>query len=127
MRLNVSKKFPKLSLILGGANSGKSAFAEQLVCSSALTKNYIATAQAFDDEMRAKISDHRSQRGPDWLTIEAPLDVKSALATCTIGQIVLLDCATLWLSNILLADQDIAAACASLLAALTTCPAHVIT
>jgi adenosylcobinamide kinase/adenosylcobinamide-phosphate guanylyltransferase len=117
---------PQFTLVLGGASSGKSAFAESLCFKSTKTRIYIATAQAFDDEMRAKISDHRSQRGPDWLTIEAPLDVTSALATCTIGQIVLLDCATLWLSNVLLADQNIAAACASLLAALTTCPAHVI-
>jgi adenosylcobinamide kinase/adenosylcobinamide-phosphate guanylyltransferase len=117
---------PQFTLVLGGTSSGKSAFAEALCFQSTKTRVYIATAQAFDDEMRAKISDHRSQRGPDWLTIEAPLDVASALATCTIGQIVLLDCATLWLSNAMLADQDIAAASASLLAALAICPAHVI-
>jgi adenosylcobinamide kinase/adenosylcobinamide-phosphate guanylyltransferase len=117
---------PQFTLVLGGASSGKSAFAETLCFQSTRTRIYIATAQAFDDEMRVKISDHRSQRGPDWWTIEAPLDAASALSTCTIGQIVLLDCATLWLSNVLLADQDIAAASARLLTALATCPAHVI-
>ena len=117
---------PQLTLVLGGASSGKSAIAELLCFQSTKSRVYIATAQAFDAEMRAKISDHHSQRGPDWLTIEAPLDVASALGTCTNRQIVLLDCATLWLSNALLADQDIAAASARLLAALGTCSSQVI-
>lgn len=117
---------PQLTLILGGAASGKSTFAENICFQQDKPKVYIATAQAFDDEMREKISNHRSQRGPDWLTIEAPLDVVSALSNCTSGQIVLLDCATLWLSNLLLADQDIATASDAFLAALVTCPAIVI-
>jgi len=117
---------PQLTLVLGGAASGKSTFAENLCFQQDRPRVYIATAQAFDDEMRAKISDHRSQRGPDWLTVEAPLDVASALSNCTSGQIVLLDCATLWLSNMLLADQDVTTAIDILLAALSTCPAIVI-
>ena len=71
----MSKKFPKLTLILGGANSGKSAFAEKLVISSGMYKNYIATAQAFDDEMQKKIDKHQKDRGGNWNTIEAPLDI----------------------------------------------------
>ncbi|AGI69330.1 bifunctional adenosylcobalamin biosynthesis protein CobP [Octadecabacter antarcticus 307] len=117
---------PKFILVLGGAASGKSSFAESLCFQSPKSRVYIATAQGFDNEMRAKISDHRSQRGPEWLTIEAPLNVASALSTCSAKQIVLLDCATLWLSNVLLADEDAAIASATLLAALATCPAQVI-
>ena len=103
MRLNVSKKFPKLSLILGGANSGKSAFAEQLVCSSDLTKNYIATAQAFDDEMQKKIEKHQKDRGGDWNTIEAPIDIFPLPKE----GVTLIDCLTLWLSNHILDNKEI--------------------
>ena len=117
---------PQLTLVLGGAASGKSTYAESLCFQQGKPRVYIATAQAFDEEMREKISDHRSQRGPGWLTLEAPLDVASALSNCTSRQIVLLDCATLWLSNVLLADQDIATASDAFLAALSTCPAKVI-
>jgi adenosylcobinamide kinase/adenosylcobinamide-phosphate guanylyltransferase len=117
---------PQFTLVLGGAASGKSSFAESLCFQSPKSRVYVATAQAFDNEMRAKISDHRSQRGAEWLTIEAPLDVASALSTCSAGQIVLLDCATLWLSNILLADHDITAESTALLAAIVACPAQVI-
>ena len=99
----MSKKFPKLTLILGGANSGKSAFAEKLVISSGMYKNYIATAQAFDDEMKKKIDKHQKDRGGNWNTIEAPLDI---LPLPKKG-IVLIDCLTLWLSNNLLEDKDI--------------------
>ncbi len=99
----MSKKFPKLSLILGGANSGKSAFAEKLVCSTGMYKNYIATAQAFDDEMQNKINNHQKDRGNDWNTIESPLEI---LPLPQEG-IILIDCLTLWLSNNLLANKDI--------------------
>lgn len=116
----------KLTLVLGGAASGKSGFAERLCFQTAKTRTYLATSQAFDDEMRAKISAHRIQRGPDWTTIEAPLDVAGVLETRTKGEIVLLDCATLWLSNILLAERDERTAGTDLLAALATCPAQIV-
>lgn len=126
-----SQKVPKLSdatftLVLGGAASGKSAFAENLCFQTQKNRVYIATAQAFDDEMRAKISDHQVQRGADWTTIEAPLDVGAALQTCPAGSVVLLDCATLWLSNVLLAEQDVAAQSDALCAAIAACPAQVV-
>ncbi len=117
---------PQLTLVLGGAASGKSAYAEKLCFQSDKPRVYIATAQAFDDEMRAKISDHRIQRGANWLTVEAPLDVATVLAARTMDEIVLLDCATLWLSNVLLAEQDIATASAAFLTALTNCPAQIV-
>lgn len=117
---------PKLTLILGGAASGKSAYAEALCFQSDRPRVYIATAQAFDDEMRAKISDHQAQRGKDWQTIEAPLDVAAALDGRAADEVVLLDCATLWLSNLLLAKADLEAAQSALFTSLTACPAQVI-
>jgi len=115
-----------LTFVLGGAASGKSAFAESLCLQTGKPRVYIATAQAFDDEMRSKISDHRAQRGADWTTIEAPLDLSGALAGCAEDQVVLLDCATLWLSNVLLSEQDPQTAGAALKAALEQCAAQVV-
>lgn len=114
------------TLVLGGAASGKSAYAETLCFQADRPRVYIATAQAFDDEMRAKISDHRIQRGDDWLTIEAPLAAAAALSTCSEDQVVLFDCATLWLSNVLLAEKDPKAAQADLLDAIAVCPAQLV-
>lgn len=117
---------PSLTFVLGGAASGKSGFAESLCFQTSKSRTYIATAQAFDEEMRKKISDHQLTRGKNWLTIEAPLDVVEALSQRNEAEIVLLDCATLWLSNVLLAEKDTDVASAALLAALMACPAQVI-
>lgn len=116
---------PRLSLVLGGARSGKSTLAEQLVVASGRPRRYIATAQAWDDEMRDRITRHRDQRGPDWVTVEAPLDLAAALRAARPEEAVLVDCATLWLSNHLLADHDLDAEGTLLLAALADCPAPV--
>ena len=121
-----SVPLPDFSFVLGGAASGKSSFAEALCFQTDRPRVYIATAQAFDDEMRNKISAHRAQRGVDWRTVEAPLDLAAALLTCQSDEIVLLDCATLWLSNILLAEQDPQAAGDALRAALAACPAPIV-
>ena len=117
-----------LRLVLGGANSGKSQFAETLVRQSERPRRYIATAQAWDDEMRAKIAAHQTQRGPDWTTVEAPLDLVNALLLAQPDEIVLLDCVTLWLTNLIIAEQDISQASKSLCVALTqaTCPIVVV-
>jgi adenosylcobinamide kinase/adenosylcobinamide-phosphate guanylyltransferase len=108
-------KLPKLTLVIGGAASGKSGFAENLVMSSNKPRAYIATAQAFDDEMNAKIAKHKAQRGTDWETYEEPLAPWSVLETIDDSNIVLLDCATFWLSNILLGEHDLDAAKAAFL------------
>ena len=92
-----------LTLVLGGARSGKSRHAEALVTRSPPPWRYIATAQAYDDEMLARIATHRASRPPGWDTVEAPLDLAQALAT---PHPVLVDCLTLWLTNVILADQD---------------------
>jgi adenosylcobinamide kinase/adenosylcobinamide-phosphate guanylyltransferase len=95
------------TLVLGGARSGKSAFAEKLVGDSGLAKVYLATATAGDDEMRKRIAQHRSQRGEGWTTVEEPLGLVDALTReATRGRAVLVDCLTLWLSNLMLAGRD---------------------
>jgi adenosyl cobinamide kinase/adenosyl cobinamide phosphate guanylyltransferase len=106
-----------ITLVLGGARSGKSGHAEQLLTRFETPWIYIATAQAFDDEMRARIAEHRARRGAGWRTIEAPIDLAGALAEAT-ARPVLVDCLTLWLTNLMLGGQDIAAAVAALEAAL---------
>jgi adenosylcobinamide kinase/adenosylcobinamide-phosphate guanylyltransferase len=104
-----------LSFVVGGAASGKSAFAERLTRATGKPKIYIATLQPFDDEMREKVRRHRSDRGPDWTTVEAPLDLGPVLRDATADQVILIDCVTLWLTNVLLADRNIAEEVTSLL------------
>jgi adenosylcobinamide kinase/adenosylcobinamide-phosphate guanylyltransferase len=95
------------TLVLGGARSGKSAFAERLVIESGLARIYLATATADDEEMKARIAHHRAQRGQGWTTIEEPLVLVDALTReATHGRAVLVDCLTLWLSNLMLAGRD---------------------
>lgn len=93
------------TLVVGGAASGKSRHAEALVCAVQRPKVYVATAQAFDTEMAAKIAAHQSDRGAGWRTIEAPTDLVSALEMVAPDEAVLIDCATLWLTNLILADM----------------------
>lgn len=89
-------------------------------------RRYIATAQAWDDEMAARIAQHRADRGDGWTTVEAPLDLAGALAGAEPGEVVLVDCLTLWLTNHLLADNDLRAESEGLLTALAGCNAPVI-
>jgi adenosylcobinamide kinase/adenosylcobinamide-phosphate guanylyltransferase len=116
-----------LSLVIGGARSGKSAFAERLVLGSGLQPVYVATATAFDGEMADRIAAHRADRdGKGWRTLEAPRDLSAALAGATAGEAVLVDCATLWLTNALLDGADLTAEAAALEAALAACAAPVV-
>jgi adenosylcobinamide kinase / adenosylcobinamide-phosphate guanylyltransferase len=121
----MTQSFPKLTLVTGGAASGKSAWAEGFVRQSNLAMTYVATAQSFDDEMAAKILRHRGQRGDDWRLIEAPLDLPNALQSAPEG-IILVDCLTMWLSNHLLAKNDIAPLPGDLLATIASVPAHIV-
>jgi adenosylcobinamide kinase/adenosylcobinamide-phosphate guanylyltransferase len=99
-----------LVLVLGGARSGKSAYAEQLVAKSGLEPIYVATAEARDQEMTERIELHRARRNPSWRTIEAPDRLEDALrAQAGEGRAVLVDCLTLWLSNLMLSNADIEA------------------
>ena len=117
---------PSLTLVLGGANSGKSAFAERLISGFGLPRLYVATAQAFDTEMEAKIAQHRVSRGSNWTTVEAPLDAAEALREAPAGHAILLDCATLWLSNLMLDDRDPVDEAPALLNAIADCGAPVV-
>lgn len=101
---------PRTVLVTGGARSGKSLHAEGLVRASAREPVYVATCAAFDAEMTARIDRHREQRGPGWITIEEPRDIAAVIAReAGPARAVLVDCLTLWLSNLLFAEADIPA------------------
>ena len=116
----------QFTLVIGGASSGKSAHAERLLTETGRPLLYIATGQAYDAEMGRKIKQHQDRRGAGWRTIEAPLNVPAALAQARPDEAVLLDCATLWLTNHLLAESDLEAEETGLIKAITACPTPVI-
>lgn len=111
-------------LVTGGARSGKSTIAEARCLKFAPKAAYIATAVgygpdgSFDDEMTARIAAHRARRGAEWTTFAAPLDLVGALDQAR-GQPRLVDCLTLWLTNLMLGGHDIATATEALIVALT--------
>jgi adenosylcobinamide kinase/adenosylcobinamide-phosphate guanylyltransferase len=96
-----------LTLVLGGARSGKSRHAEVLVSALPSPWLYVATGEPRDNEMAARIAEHRARRGAHWRTVEAPRELVGALAAAPAGATVLVDCLTLWLSNVMLAGLDI--------------------
>lgn len=106
-------------LVLGGQRSGKSAHAEGLVLASGLAPVYVATAAAGDREMAERIAVHRSRRGDGWRVVEEPLDVAGAIAReAGVGYHVLVDCLTIWVSNLMLANRAVEAEASRLVAAL---------
>ncbi|HXQ52598.1 MAG TPA: bifunctional adenosylcobinamide kinase/adenosylcobinamide-phosphate guanylyltransferase [Stellaceae bacterium] len=110
---------PRLTLVLGGARSGKSRHAEALIEGWSDEALYFATAEPRDDEMRARIARHRARRGARWTTIEEPLALTPILrAHARRGRPVLVDCLTLWLSNLLEAGRQVASEIDALIAAL---------
>ncbi|KMO19405.1 bifunctional adenosylcobinamide kinase/adenosylcobinamide-phosphate guanylyltransferase [Methylobacterium platani] len=99
-----------MTLVLGGARSGKSRYAEGLIEAQPGPWRYLATAQGWDDEMRARIAQHRARRPPPWETVDAPRDLASAIRQAPAGRPVLVDCLTLWLTNAMLDEAaDLAA------------------
>ena len=94
-----------LSLVLGGARSGKSRYAESMVTALSAPWIYVATAQPLDEEMRSRISTHRARRGPGWCTVEAPIRLASAIAAAA-ERPMLVDCLTMWVSNLLADRRD---------------------
>lgn len=109
---------PALTLVLGGQRSGKSAYAEQLV-EAVGGGLYLATAQAFDDEMKVRIQAHQNRRGGIWETHEEPIAIAGFITSRSAPERpILIDCLTLWLSNLMLAEIDTDKAVAALLAAL---------
>jgi adenosylcobinamide kinase / adenosylcobinamide-phosphate guanylyltransferase len=111
LSLSLAGGMPALTLILGGARSGKSRYAEMLVMGAAASGTYIATAEAGDPEMAARIEEHRRQRnqggrGEFWHTVEESLGLAGAIRThAAPAQPILVDCLTLWLSNLMLAGR----------------------
>lgn len=114
----------RLTLVLGGARSGKSRFAENLIERARVPALYLATAEARDDEMQARIVRHRNRRGTLWTTIEEPIELVNTLLAAT--QPVLVDCLTLWLSNLYGAKRDIGFEIERLLSALPHLGASVV-
>jgi adenosylcobinamide kinase/adenosylcobinamide-phosphate guanylyltransferase len=117
----------RVVLVLGGARSGKSSFAEKLAGETGLTRHYIATGRAYDAEMEDRILRHRDDRGPGWITHETPLNLASNLRSIdSCDVVILVDCLTLWVTNLMMAEADIASAAEGLLSELRNCSATVI-
>lgn len=119
------------TLVLGGARSGKSGFAQKAAETQAAETAVgggrpilIATGQAFDDEMAERIARHQADRGESWSTVEAPLELAAAITALPADAIAVVDCLTLWLSNQMLTERDVEAACAELVEAVAACPAR---
>lgn len=102
--------------VLGGARSGKSRYAQERAEALPGPHVFVATAEAYDDEMVDRIARHRADRGPGWTTVEAPLDLAEAIAAQH-GGVVLVDCLTLWATNLMLGGRDVEAATEALCAA----------
>lgn len=114
-------------LVTGGARSGKSLYAEGLVSAAQRERIYVATCTPFDDEMRQRIARHRDQRGEGWRTIEEPRDLADVIAAeSTAESAILVDCLTLWLSNLIFAEADPEAETAQLAEALRAAPGPVV-
>ena len=105
-------------LITGGARSGKSSFAEKQTLSYGVPVIYIATAQSLDKEMEKRIQIHKERRGKEWLTINEPIAIADKLLSSDGQGACLVDCLTLWLSNLIFAEKDIAEATSSLIEAI---------
>jgi len=113
----------RVVLVIGGARSGKTAFALRRASEAPGKKVYVATAEPLDGEMEARIDAHRKQRGSLWETREEPLDLGRALdAVCRTHPVAVVDCLTLWLSNLLCAKADLEAALAAFIDSLRTLP-----
>jgi adenosylcobinamide kinase/adenosylcobinamide-phosphate guanylyltransferase len=113
-----------MTLVLGGARSGKSGFAQAQaeMAGGEGRLVMIVTGQAFDEEMRERIELHRRARGPAWRTVEAPVDLLGALAGLRADEVAVVDCLTLWLSNLMLAEMDLRAAASALVSAVQNLP-----
>jgi adenosylcobinamide kinase/adenosylcobinamide-phosphate guanylyltransferase len=105
-------------LVLGGARSGKSRYAEAVTMAAPAPWIYVATAEPFDDEMRARIAEHKGRRGAEWQTVDAPTDLAGAIEDAPGDRAVLIDCLTLWLNNLMFRKINIETAIDNLEAAL---------
>ena len=116
-----------ITLVLGGARSGKSSFAEKLVLQGSGPRAYLATAQARDDEMAARIERHQLDRGENWSTCEEPVEISNAIRQAAKSHpVILIDCLTLWLSNLMEAGHDVEEATSELIDTLREVSADVV-
>ena len=116
---NFASALPAVTLVLGGARSGKSRFAESLIAAAPGPWVYLATGEAGDAEMAARIRHHRERRGEGWITIEETLNLPGTLSrAASEGRAILVDCLTLWVSNLMAAGRDVTAETQGLVAAL---------
>lgn len=100
---------PGAVLVLGGARSGKSAFAERLVTDTGLSRHYLATGRAWDEEMRERIARHQADRGEGWQTHEEPVDLVARLEMLdNAANVILVDCLTLWVTNLMMEERVMA-------------------
>lgn len=108
-----------VTLVIGGVRSGKSKFAEDLILSSGLKAYYLATGRAFDDEMQERISIHQERRGAEWETIEEPLALADTISNSSFNDsAILVDCITIWVTNLMLAKADVLRECELLISVL---------
>ena len=114
---------PRNTFALGGAASGKSQWAEDVANSCGLRKTYLATGRIWDGEVQERVNIHRTRRDAGWQTVECPLNLAEPLSQLTSGEIVLIDCATMWLNNHLMDGNDLGQAQTDLLQALRGCDA----
>jgi adenosylcobinamide kinase/adenosylcobinamide-phosphate guanylyltransferase len=113
-----------ITFILGGSRSGKSSFALERASMISGTRAFIATAQAFDDEMKERIERHKLERSPEWITFEEHVALPSLIRSMRSGyDVVLIDCLTLWLSNLMMNNADVEAEIESFLSAAIACHA----
>jgi len=115
--IETSEQGSNVTFVLGGARSGKSKFAEDLVLKSGLKPIYLATGRALDEEMGDRIAIHQERRGDEWETVEEPLALVDALKNCAFpGRCILIDCLSLWVTNLMMAGADVAKESAALAA-----------
>ncbi len=127
MPVNAAGTSPGVTLVLGGARSGKSRFAESLAPVGTVRRVYVATAEPVDDEMASRIEVHRARRGPAWRTVEAPIGLAQAIGRESTPQTwLLVDCLTVWLGNLMHHGLDIDVARDALLGSLAGAPGPVV-
>ena len=121
--MSTVRSFPGVTLVLGGARSGKSTFAESLARERGGQPVYLATAEFVDDEMRRRIEAHRARRGETWRTVEAPIELARAIERHSAPRVCLLvECLTVWLGNLVHHGRDVDAATEALLESLAAAP-----
>lgn len=115
------------TLILGGARSGKSLFAEKRVEESGLAPLYVATGRTLDPEMETRVHTHRARRGGEWTTVEEPVELTATLVRhAAKDRAILVDCLTLWITNLMLEKRDVRAETEALIGSLTGLPGTVV-